>query len=107
MAPLALAPTAAGNHVVAYDMWGQGLSSTPLTTHAPALMHFQLPELLSHLKWQTCHLLGVSLGGSTVLLSRQNTHAVESLILIAAGGLLRMKERPWYERVLLRGDWGL
>jgi pimeloyl-ACP methyl ester carboxylesterase len=107
MAPLALALTAAGNHVVAYDMWGNGLSSSPLTAHTPALAHFQLLELLSHLKWETANLIGMLLGGSTVAtFTAIHLSAVESLIVLAPGGLWRMSEMPWYERVLFNGGWG-
>ena len=108
MAPLALGLTAAGNHVVAYDMWGNGLSSSPLAPHTPALAHFQLLELLSHLKWETVNLIGVSLGGSTVAtFTAIHPNVVESLILLAPGGLWRMSKRPWYERFLLKGGWGM
>jgi pimeloyl-ACP methyl ester carboxylesterase len=107
MAPLALALTAAGNHVVAYDMWGNGLSSSPLAPHTPALAHFQLLELLSHLKWETVNLIGVSLGGTIVAtFTAIHPSVVESLVLLAPGGLWRMSERPWYERFLMAGGWG-
>ena len=108
MAPLAFKLTAAGNHVVIYDLWGHGVSSTPLETHAPALMHAQLLELLSHLGWGKAHLLGFSMGGSVAAtFAATYPDVVQSLVIVAGAGLWRRSERGWWDGLILDGGWGL
>jgi pimeloyl-ACP methyl ester carboxylesterase len=108
MAPLAFKLTEAGNHVVIYDLWGHGLSSTPLEPHTPALMHAQLLELLVHLGWSKVHLLGFSMGGSMVTtFTAKHSDVVESLTIVAGLGLLRKSERGWWDALIMDGGWGL
>ncbi|KAF8851915.1 alpha/beta-hydrolase [Acephala macrosclerotiorum] len=98
LAPLARLLTEAGNHVVAYDLWGHGLSSTPLETHAPALMHAQILELLSYLGWSKAHVVGFSIGGSTaVTFAATHERVVESVIALAPTGLWRKSRRSWWD----------
>jgi pimeloyl-ACP methyl ester carboxylesterase len=52
---------------VLVDLWGHGLSSTPIVPHSPSLFHFAIDELLSALEWESCHLVGYSFGGSTAV----------------------------------------
>lgn len=106
MAPLGLQLTKAGSRVIAYDLWGHGNSSTPLEAHTPALLHTQLFELLSYLRWSTAHLLGFSMGG-TILASFAaiHPHVAESVTLVAGAGLVR-KSDSWLDRLKIDGGWG-
>jgi pimeloyl-ACP methyl ester carboxylesterase len=108
MAPLASKLTVAGNHVVIYDLWGHGLSSTPLETHTPALFHAQLLELFAHLGWRKAHLLGFSIGGAiAVTFTASHPKIVESLVIVAGAGVWRKSERGWWDALILDGGWGL
>lgn len=52
--------------IALYDLYGHGLSSTPLVTHTPAIFHAQLVKVLDFLGWQEVHLVGYSFGGGVV-----------------------------------------
>ena len=107
MAPLAFELTEAGNHVVIYDLWGHGLSSTPLETHTAALLHAQLLELLVHLGWEKVHVLGFSMGGSiAVSFAAQYPAIVESGVIVGGAGLWKKSERGWWDAVVEDGGWG-
>ncbi|KAH7356477.1 Alpha/Beta hydrolase protein [Rhexocercosporidium sp. MPI-PUGE-AT-0058] len=94
--------TESGNHVVTYDLWGHGLSSTPLKAHTPALMHVQLLELLSYLRWSSAHIIGFSIGGSiAATFTAFHPHVAESLTLISPAGLLRKADRGWWEKLIM------
>ncbi|KAI4726497.1 alpha/beta-hydrolase [Aureobasidium sp. EXF-10728] len=75
------------------DLWGHGLSSTPLVPHAPSLFHWLIDSLLEHLDWDSCHLIGYSFGGSTAISyiasSDQRAKRITSTSLIAPAGLWR------------------
>ncbi|KUJ11916.1 alpha/beta-hydrolase [Mollisia scopiformis] len=110
VAPFARLLTDAGNHVVIYDLWGHGLSSTPLETHSPALMHAQIMELLLHLGWTKVNLIGFSLGGAIVVsFSAIHQKTVESVVGVAPAGLWRKSERSWWDTISMDGYgmWGL
>ncbi|KAE8442257.1 hypothetical protein EG329_003517 [Mollisiaceae sp. DMI_Dod_QoI] len=109
-APFARLLTEAGNHVVIYDLWGHGLSSTPLVAHTPALMHAQIFELLSYLKWDKAHFVGFSVGGNiAATFAAIHQRVVESVVLVAPGGLWRKSQRSWWDAVSMDGYgwWGL
>jgi pimeloyl-ACP methyl ester carboxylesterase len=92
MLPLAKALQASrpNVHIVLYDHFGHGLSSTPLVPHVPALFHNQIIKLLQHLKWPSAHLLGFSFGGSTVTsFTALYPNLAQSLVVVAPAGLLR------------------
>ena len=106
MAPLARALTDDGVHVVTYDLWGHGNSSTPLQAHSPALMHAQIFELLSHLKWNTANFLGFSMGGSILAnFVAIHGHVVESAIIVAGAGLWRLEDRGRKEGIYSDAEW--
>lgn len=91
-------------HVVLYDLWGHGLSQTPLAPHVQALFHSQILNLLGHLKWQSAHLVGYSFGGVTAAsFTAFHPDRVESVAIIAPAGLLRSADLPEDERLLLQG----
>jgi pimeloyl-ACP methyl ester carboxylesterase len=76
---------------VLVDLWGHGLSSTPVFPHSPSLFHFAIDELLSALEWESCHLIGYSFGGSTAMSfiasSPQRAKKIDSVSLVAPAGL--------------------
>lgn len=80
---------------VLVDLWGHGLSSTPLVAHTPSLFHFVISSLLSHLEWESCHLVGYSFGGATAISyiasnldsSNPSKTKIQSISLIAPAGL--------------------
>ncbi len=95
-------------HVVLYDLWGHGLSSTPLTAHVPALFHTQLLHLLAHLRWDTADLVGYSFGGSVAAtFAAHHPELVESVVLVAPGGFLRKTGITEEQRAFLRGGPGI
>ncbi|KAI5263424.1 alpha/beta-hydrolase [Aureobasidium subglaciale] len=73
------------------DLYGHGLSSTPLVPHTPSLFHDLIDNLLTHLSWPCCHILGYSFGGATatsyIASSAARAKKVQSLTLIAPAGL--------------------
>lgn len=106
MVALANLLTKAGNHVVTYDLYGHGNSSTPLTTHTAALMHAQVFEVLSYIGWSKAHFIGFSMGGAIVAtLAATHPHLVESAALVAGAGLL-LKSSSWFENFKMNGGWG-
>ncbi|KAF5868643.1 putative valacyclovir hydrolase protein [Botrytis fragariae] len=106
IAPLARQLTSSGSHVVIYDLWGHGNSSTPLEAHTPALMHVQIFEVLSHLGWSKAHFVGFSLGGSILAtFAALYPHVVESAVVVAGAGLWKKKNSGWWNRLQEDGDW--
>lgn len=76
---------------VLVDLWGHGLTSTPVLPHTPSLFHFLIDSLLSHLHWESCHLLSYSFGGSTTISyiasSVARAQSIRSVALVAPAGL--------------------
>ncbi|KAH0348500.1 alpha/beta-hydrolase, partial [Aureobasidium melanogenum] len=79
---------------VLVDLWGHGLSSTPLVAHTPSLFHSLISALLEHLQWSSCHLVGYSFGGATAISylaaeshSNPTKTKIQSVSLIAPAGL--------------------
>ncbi|KAF7934391.1 hypothetical protein EAE99_002843 [Botrytis elliptica] len=106
IAPLARQLTALGSHVVIYDLWGHGNSSTPLEAHTPALMHLQIFEVLAHLGWNKAHFVGFSLGGSIVAtFAAVYAQVVESAVIVAGAGLWKKENGGWWNKVRKDGDW--
>lgn len=96
-----------GTHIVLYDLWGHGLTSTPLQTHTPGLFHAQILQVLSYVAWPTAHIVGFSFGGSTaVSFALHHPWAVQSTVLLAPAGLIRMEALDMRTQDLLRDDNG-
>lgn len=77
-------------HIVLFDLWGHGFSSTPIVAHTPDIVHFQIFQVLGSMQWTCAHLLGFSFGGATVVsFTLQNPWAVSSAALLGPGGILR------------------
>lgn len=76
---------------VLLDLYGHGLSATPLLPHTPSLFHDLIDELLNHLNWPSCHLLGYSFGAVTgmgyISSSPSRAAKVISICLVAPAGL--------------------
>ncbi|KAK9312828.1 Alpha/Beta hydrolase protein [Lipomyces starkeyi] len=95
-------------HILLYDLWGHGLSQTPLVPHVPALFHSQILYLLTHMKWPSAHVVGYSFGGITATsLTAFHPEVVDSLALIAPAGLLRSDTLTQEEGLLMRGGPGV
>lgn len=91
-------------HILLYDLWGHGLSQTPLVPHVPALYHSQVLHLLSHMNWPSAHVVGYSFGGTTaVSLTAFHPEVVDSLAIVASVGLLRRENLTETEQSFLHG----
>ena len=77
-------------HIVLFDLWGDGLSSTPLVTHTPHIFHAQIHQVLGYMRWSSAHIVGYSFGGSTVVsFANDNPWMCLSATLLAPAGLLQ------------------
>ncbi|KAJ5495420.1 hypothetical protein N7539_000536 [Penicillium diatomitis] len=95
-------------HCVLVDLWGHGLTDTPLVPHEPALFHALLDALMDHLDWKDAHLVGYSFGGSTTAsFAVAHPKRVQSMALVAPAGLLFARDFTEEENVYLRGGEGL
>ncbi|KAF5981895.1 dihydrolipoyllysine-residue acetyltransferase component of acetoin cleaving system [Fusarium coicis] len=92
-------------HLVLIDLWGHGLSDTPVVPHEASLFHQLIDSLLDHLNWQSAHLVGFSFGGATtVSYVASRPSRVKSFTLVAPAGLLAMSMFTPEEQACLRGD---
>jgi pimeloyl-ACP methyl ester carboxylesterase len=77
-------------HFVLIDLWGHGLSDTPVLSHDASLFHGLLDALLDHLQWPSAHIVGFSFGASlTVGYAATRSSRVKSFTLVAPAGLIR------------------
>jgi pimeloyl-ACP methyl ester carboxylesterase len=107
MLPLARALQASfqGTHFVLVDLWGHGLSDTPVIPHDQSLFHQLVDALLDHLEWSCAHLVGYSFGGVLTLgYVASRSSRIQSFILIAPAGLIRSSGFTAEEHGHLRGD---
>jgi pimeloyl-ACP methyl ester carboxylesterase len=82
-------------HFVLIDLWGHGLSDTPVIPHEAAVFHGLFDSLLDHLQWPSAHLIGFSFGGSlTVGYTASRPSRVSSFTLVAPAGLIRIEALP-------------
>lgn len=81
---------------VLVDLWGHGLSSTPVAPHSPSLFHTLIDTVLAELRWDSCHLIGYSFGGSLAISyiasSTQRAQKIDSVALVAPAGLWHSKD---------------
>ena len=95
-------------HFVLIDLWGHGLTETPVAAHEPALFHDLLKAVMDRLQWEKAHLVGYSFGGSTTAtFAAAYPERVESMVLVAPAGLLRSSQFTELERSYLRGGEGI
>ncbi|KIL85988.1 hypothetical protein FAVG1_10957 [Fusarium avenaceum] len=93
------------SHLVLIDLWGHGLSDTPVLPHEPTLFHQLLDDLLDHLNWPTVHIVGFSFGGATTASYVASRLArVKSFAFVAPAGLLRSSNFTTEDLNCLRGD---
>ncbi|KAF5566240.1 dihydrolipoyllysine-residue acetyltransferase component of acetoin cleaving system [Fusarium napiforme] len=91
-------------HLVLIDLWGHGLSDTPVVPHEASLFHELIENLLDHLNWQSVHLVGFSFGGATtVSYVASRPSRVKSFTLVAPAGLLEMSMFTPEEQSCLQG----
>ncbi|KAH7131700.1 putative valacyclovir hydrolase [Dactylonectria estremocensis] len=95
-------------HLVLVDLWGHGLTDTPLLPHEPALFHGLLEALMVHLGWEDAHLIGYSFGAATTAsFTAAKPERVSSMVLIAPAGFIREAQFSDLQRSYLRGGEGL
>ena len=92
-------------HIVLFDLWGHGLSSTPLVAHTPQIFHSQILQVLAHMSWSNAHLVGFSFGGATTAtFANYNPGVASSLTLIAPAGLMSRQALSAQLEELLDGN---
>lgn len=91
-------------HMVLLDLWGHGLSDTPILPHEPSLFFDLIDALLDHMNWPSAHLIGFSFGGAlTVGYVALRPERVESFTLIAPAGLFTLDDFSPEEQAHLCG----
>ncbi|CAO2647095.1 Nn.00g080170.m01.CDS01 [Neocucurbitaria sp. VM-36] len=91
-------------HFVLVDLWGHGLSDTPVIPHEASLFHKLLDDLLDQLNWPSAHLVGYSFGGAlTVGYTASRPSRVQSFTLVAPAGLIQSSKFTPEEHAHLRG----
>ena len=92
-------------HMVLVDLWGHGLSDTPVVPHNADLFHQLLDALLDRLGWSSAHLIGFSFGGSLTsgYVSRR-PERIQRFTLVAPAGLLRSSDLSAEEQGHMRGE---
>ncbi|KAJ5288217.1 valacyclovir hydrolase [Penicillium angulare] len=92
-------------HCVLVDLWGHGLSDTPILPHEASLFHSLLNDLLDELKWKDAHVIGYSFGGSTCAsFAASYSERVSSMALVAPAGLVRSETFGEVQQAYLSGD---
>ncbi|KAI8957960.1 alpha/beta-hydrolase [Daldinia sp. FL1419] len=98
-----------GCRVMLFDLFGRGYSDAPNDLVYDARLYvtqFLLVLASSKLPWTSFNLVGYSLGGGLcVSFARYFPHMVNSLILVAGGGLIRSYHVGWKSRLLY--NWGV
>ncbi|KAK4066301.1 uncharacterized protein Triagg1_8133 [Trichoderma aggressivum f. europaeum] len=93
---------------VLVDLWGHGLTDTPLVAHDAALFHSLLESVMVHLEWEKAHLVGFSFGASaTASFAAAKPERVASMALVAPAGFIRQGELEELHRNYLRGGEGI
>ncbi|OQO08915.1 hypothetical protein B0A48_05805 [Cryoendolithus antarcticus] len=94
-------------HFVLLDLWGHGLSETPNVPHAPQVFHQLIDGLLGHLSWPSAHFFGYSFGGATTAgYVAARPDRVDSFVLAAPAGLMRLADFTPEKQTYLLGDTG-
>ncbi|KAF2646459.1 alpha/beta-hydrolase [Massarina eburnea CBS 473.64] len=92
-------------HFALVDLWGHGLSDTPILPHDPSIFHSLIDALLDQLRWPSAHLVGFSFGGALAIgytISRSSK--VRSYTLVAPAGLIPSSSLTSDDLAKLRGD---
>lgn len=92
-------------HFCLVDLWGHGLSDTPMLPHDPPLFHALIDALLDRLGWSSAHLIGFSFGGALAVgFANTRPERVRSLSLVAPAGLISSASLGATGLATLRGD---
>lgn len=92
-------------HIVLFDLWGHGLSSTPLVPHTPQIFHSQILQVLAYMHWTTADIIGFSFGGIlTATFATYNPRTASSVALVAPAGIIRKTDLGAETRELLEGE---
>ncbi|KAL4888385.1 Alpha/Beta hydrolase protein [Aspergillus ambiguus] len=95
-------------HCVLVDLWGHGLSETPVVAHDAALFHALLEAVMAQLGWHDAHFVGYSFGGSTTAtFAAAHPERVASMVLVAPAGLVRAELFDEMQKGYLRGGAGV
>ncbi|KAJ5225043.1 hypothetical protein N7468_006268 [Penicillium chermesinum] len=98
----------ASTHFVLVDLWGHGLTDTPVAAHESALFHALIEAVMARLGWDNAHFIGYSFGGATVTsFAAKYPARVSSLVLIAPAGLIKSASFDETQRGYLAGGEGL
>ena len=83
-------------HIALVDLWGHGLTETPIVPHEASLFHGLLDAVLAELKWQEpVRLIGFSFGGSLAAgYAALQPQRVESVVFVAPAGLMSFSRFP-------------
>ncbi|KAF3801515.1 hypothetical protein GCG54_00014730 [Colletotrichum gloeosporioides] len=93
------------SHFVLVDLWGHGLSDTPVVPHEAGLFHKLIDDLLDHLGWPSAHIVGFSFGASlTAGYTASRAARVQSFTLVAPAGLLHAANFTAEEQQYLSKD---
>ncbi|KAJ5437427.1 hypothetical protein N7445_005971 [Penicillium cf. griseofulvum] len=95
-------------HCVLLDLWGHGLSDTPILAHTSELFHELLLALMDRLEWPDAHFVGYSFGGSTTAsFTARHSERVTSIVLVAPAGLVCAAQLGELQRRYMEGGEGL
>ncbi|KIJ53182.1 hypothetical protein M422DRAFT_64720 [Sphaerobolus stellatus SS14] len=80
-----------GFRVLLYDLYGRGYSEAPDTPYNPDLYATQLALLLQYVRWDSAHIVGLSMGGGvTAAFAATFPHLVtEKVIFLASAGVIQ------------------
>lgn len=107
MLPLANALRASfpATHFVLVDLWGHGLSDTPVVPFEQSLFLKLLDALLNELDWLSAHVVGYSFGGAlTIGYTVSRPSRMKSFTLVAPAGLIQSSRLTPEQLDYLRGD---
>ncbi|KAF2664368.1 putative valacyclovir hydrolase [Microthyrium microscopicum] len=89
---------------VLVDLWGHGLTDTPVLPHEPALFHELIEAVMAEIGWGKAHFVGFSFGAATtVKLAAKKPELFESMVLIAPAGVIREAGLSDLDRSFVRG----
>jgi pimeloyl-ACP methyl ester carboxylesterase len=92
-------------HFVLLDLWGHGLSDTPIAPHEASLFHELFDALLDTLRWPSAHVVGFSFGGAlTAGYVASRSTRVQSYTLVAPAGAIRSAAFTAEEQAHLCGE---
>ncbi|KAM5350130.1 hypothetical protein ACJ41O_006635 [Fusarium nematophilum] len=95
-------------HCVLFDLWGHGLTDTPVVPYDATLFHALIEALMVHLGWEDAHLVGFSFGASTAAtFVAAKPELVTSMALVAPAGLIRSAQFNELQQSYLRGGEGV